>query len=201
MSSVSFAVAIIIIFVLNWGYFFALEYFYGGKTIGKKILGVRAIQENGHSLTLLSSFIRNLLRIIDMLPASYLLGMIMIFFHPAHKRLGDVVAGTIVVHERKREKSPAIEKEIDRRNLDSSDLEIDDWAMRSFGKKEWNLLYTYSQRFLQLPDAEREQLTNQLAAILLPKAGLSTENKRTEELENQLLVLYLILREDWEYQL
>ncbi|RDY71822.1 RDD family protein, partial [Halobacillus trueperi] len=38
---------------------------------------------------------RNLLRIIDMLPFYYLIGMLMVFFHPQHKRLGDLVGGTI----------------------------------------------------------------------------------------------------------
>lgn len=202
LTSVTFGIAIVSIFVLNWGYFFALEYFYGGKTIGKKMLGLRAIQDNGHSLTLLSSFIRNLVRIIDMLPASYLVGMVMIFFHPVHKRLGDVVAGTIVIHERKGKKEVgAIDKEMANRNLDKSDLEVDDWALRSFGKEEWKLLETYSHRFLQLGPEERSQLTRQLAEILLPKAGISSDNITTEEMEDSLLILYLILRDDWEYEL
>ncbi|MFL6557406.1 MAG: RDD family protein, partial [Bacillus sp. (in: firmicutes)] len=64
------AITIIALFVVNWGYFFAFEYFSGGRTLGKKLMGIRVIQENGHSITLLSSFIRNLLRIIDSLPTA-----------------------------------------------------------------------------------------------------------------------------------
>src|SRR3954466_15565753 len=55
------AITIIALFVVNWGYFFSFEYFSGGRTLGKKLMGIRVIQENGHSITLLSSFIRNLL--------------------------------------------------------------------------------------------------------------------------------------------
>ena len=98
------AITLIVLFLLNWGYFFVLEYFSGGKTIGKRVVGIRVIQENGHSFTILSSFIRNLVRIIDSLPANYLVGMLMIFFHPKNKRIGDLMAGTIVVHERKAKK-------------------------------------------------------------------------------------------------
>lgn len=102
--TVPVAIAIILIFLINTGYFFVLEYFTGGRTIGKKILGIRVIQDNGHSITLLSSIIRNFMRLIDSLPTGYLVGILMIFFHSQHKRLGDMVAGTLVVHERSKKK-------------------------------------------------------------------------------------------------
>src|SRR3954453_7841683 len=86
-SSFPIAVVVIGLFVLNWGYFFFFEFFSGGRTLGKKIVGIRVIQDNGHSITLLSSFIRNLVRLIDSLPTAYFLGILMIFFHPKHKRL------------------------------------------------------------------------------------------------------------------
>src|SRR5699024_5356280 len=52
------AIILIIIFVINFGYFVVAEGFFGGKTIGKNIAGIRVIQENGHGITFLSSFIR-----------------------------------------------------------------------------------------------------------------------------------------------
>ena len=198
------AITMIVLFLLNWGYFFVLEYFSGGKTIGKRVVGIRVIQENGHSLTLLSSFIRNLLRIIDSLPANYLVGMLMIFFHSKNKRIGDLVGGTMVVHERKAKKKSklsAIEKEIERRGLSKDDLEIEEWAFRSLEAKEWNLVKTYSHRLLQLPINERVQLTNKMAEILLPKIGIEIEGKEASELENILLILYLFLKEEWEFEL
>lgn len=167
-------------------------------------MGIRAIQENGHSLTLLSAFIRNLLRIIDMLPTAYFLGMVMVFFHPKHKRLGDVTAGTIVVHERKAKRDRTvtkIEKEIQSRGLSKDQLHLQEWTLRSMETKDWKLVKTYIQRLLQLPPFERKQRTKQVASILLPKIGLNVEDKNEQELENLLLVLYLILREEWEYEL
>lgn len=196
--------AIILVFIINSGYFLVLEYFTGGRTIGKKILGVRVIQENGHSITLLSSLIRNLLRLIDSLPAAYLTGILMIFFHSRHKRLGDIVAGTLVVHERgKKGKKRVgdIETEIKERGLSANDIEVDEFAMRSFGKKEWNLLKAYSERFRQLPEEERREMSRRMATALLPKAGLVTEGKSNDELESMLLVLYLKMKEEWEYEL
>ncbi|QED47790.1 RDD family protein [Cytobacillus dafuensis] len=203
MNSVSFAIAIILLFILNWGYFFAFEYFSGGRTIGKKVIGIRVIQENGHSITLLSSFIRNFLRIIDSLPVYYFLGLIMIFFHSKHKRIGDLVAGTIVVHERKTKKNKltAIEKEIEKRGLTKDDVDIDEWALKSFDTKEWNLIKTYTNRFMQLPYDERNQLTIKVAEIMLPKTGIVMSGKNYQNLEDILLVLYLKLKDEWEYEL
>ncbi|MFC4798966.1 RDD family protein [Neobacillus sp. GCM10023253] len=203
-NTVPFAIAIIVIFVINWGYFFAFEFFYGGRTLGKKWMGIRVIQENGHSITLLSSFIRNLMRIVDSLPAGYFLGMLMVFFHSKHKRLGDLVAGTVVVHERgtKAKKKPSgIVKEILNRDLSKEDLIIDEWALRSLGMKEWKLIRTYAHRFVQLPIEERKQLTGQIAEIMLPKIGVEATGHSDIELENLLLLLYLHLREEWEFEL
>ncbi|MFD2043709.1 RDD family protein [Ornithinibacillus salinisoli] len=197
------AITIIGLFVVNWGYFFVSEYFFGGKTIGKNMIGIRVIQENGHSLTLLSAIIRNLLRIIDMLPTSYFLGIVLIFFHSKHKRLGDMAAGTIVVHERKakKQRKSKIEKVIERRGLTVDSFKIEGWAVHNLGEKEWNLLKTYSQKILDLRDYPKRELTTEVASILLPKVGLAVGNQTEEELENMLLVLYLMLKEEWEFEL
>lgn len=204
-SSVPIAITVIILFIINGGYFFACEFFTGGRTLGKKMVGIRVIQDNGHSITLLSSFIRNLLRIIDSLPTGYFVGILMIFFHPKHKRLGDLVAGTIVVHERKakakKKKLTDIEKEIHNRGLSKDHLVIDEWTLKSFKEKDWKLLKTYIGRFQQLTEIERVQLTRQIADLLLPKIGIDAAGKNTEDLENILLVLYLHLRDEWEFEL
>ncbi|WP_139364882.1 RDD family protein [Sutcliffiella halmapala] len=196
---------ILLLFLLRWGYFFAFEYFSGGSTIGKKIVGIRVIQENGHSITLLSSLIRNLLRIIDSLPTNYLLGMIMIFFHSKHKRLGDLVAGTIVVHERRKKgtkiKITKIEKEIINRGLTRNLLPISEWELKRFNQKDWQLLNTYCHRFLQLSADDRIQLTRQVANILSPKLEMNISDKSYEELENILLSLFLVLKDEWEFEL
>ncbi|ETI68866.1 RDD family protein [Neobacillus vireti] len=198
------AITIIALFIINWGYFFAFEFFSGGRTIGKKLIGIRVIQENGHSITLLSSFIRNLLRIIDTLPTAYFLGIIMVFFHSKHKRLGDLVAGTIVVHERKakrKKKLTPIEKEIASRAISKDDLIIDEWTIKAFTARDWKLMNTYAGRFTQLPLVEKNQLTRQISEILLPKIGQDVLGKNEQDLENILLVLYLNLRDEWEFDM
>jgi hypothetical protein len=128
----------------------------------------------------------------------------MIFLHSKHKRLGDIVAGTIVVHERRvkgKKKEKAIEKEIRHRSLRKEDLSVEDWTLKQIGAKEWNLVKTYANRFSQLPLSERNQLSKKLADILFPKLGIDMEGMTYKELEDILLLLYLVLREEWEIEL
>src|SRR5699024_4266448 len=96
--------------------------------------------------------------------------MIMAFF----KRLGDIAAGTIVVHERSVKstgKYNTIEKEIESRGLTKESLSIDDWALRAFGMTEWNLLKRYSERLLLLERSDRTELTKRLSVALFPRIG------------------------------
>jgi uncharacterized RDD family membrane protein YckC len=203
LEPVALGITIIVLFILNWGYFFAFEFFSGGRTIGKKVLGIRVIQENGHSITLLSSLIRNLMRIIDSLPTGYFLGLVMIFFHSQHKRLGDVVAGTIVVHERhsRKKKQSPLEKEIAKRGLRKEDLRIDERTLVSFGPKDWQLISSYCHRLTQLVEDEKADLTRQIARILLVKLGIEIEQQTEIELENTLIVLFLHLKDEWEFEI
>ncbi len=96
-----FAAGIILIyFLLFWGYFSLFEAFSNGQTPGKKVLKIRVIKDSGRQITFFEALARNLLRVIDALPGMYLVGAISILLTKQNKRLGDLVADTIVVHER-----------------------------------------------------------------------------------------------------
>lgn len=83
-------------FVLALGYHTVFEWQFG-KTIGKALVNIRVTTEKGSSLTLGSSLIRNVLRLVDWLPALYLVGIVGMIVSDQRKRLGDRVAGTTVV--------------------------------------------------------------------------------------------------------
>jgi uncharacterized RDD family membrane protein YckC len=87
-------------FLLYWGYFSLFEAFWNGQTPGKRLCKIRVIKDSGRQITLFEALARNLIRIIDMLPSFYLVGVITMLCNREQKRLGDLVAGTIVVHER-----------------------------------------------------------------------------------------------------
>src|SRR5687768_11223077 len=102
------ALLIIVAFALWYGYFTFFEGLRGGQTPGKRRLGIRVVADTGHAAGLGAAAIRNLLRAADFLPPPYLLGMTLIALHPRAKRIGDIVAGTIVVRDRPQEESVAL---------------------------------------------------------------------------------------------
>src|SRR5699024_646931 len=124
---------------------------------------------------------------------SYFIGILMVYFHPKNKRLGDLVAGTIVVHERpgKGSRLTKFERLISDRNLPLTEVTIDEVTMRSTSPEEWKLLKTYSERFLNVSQLERDRLTEQMADVLFGKFGLEHRGKTIRDLENMLLSLYL----------
>ena len=76
-------------------------YFEGtsGQTIGKRVMNIRTISADGSQLSMAQAFVRNILRIVDYLPTLYILGIILFFVTSEHQRIGDMVAGTVVVRE------------------------------------------------------------------------------------------------------
>jgi uncharacterized RDD family membrane protein YckC len=92
------AIVIAIPFLLHWGYFTLFEAFWHGQTPGKRLMKLRVIQQSGRALGLFESMGRNLIRFIDMLPGFYFVGALCVFVSRRQQRLGDMVAGTLVVH-------------------------------------------------------------------------------------------------------
>ena len=94
------AAFIITQFCIIWGYSVAFEAIWDGQTPGKRLLGLRVVRNGGGGVDLGPSAARNLLRFIDFLPFGYFVGMASIVANQRNQRLGDLVAGTIVVRER-----------------------------------------------------------------------------------------------------
>jgi uncharacterized RDD family membrane protein YckC len=87
----------IAVFVIDIGYFILFEWMWRGRTVGKRLLGLRVADAEGLHLRFRQVLIRNLLRFVDRLPFFYLLGGAMCFFNRRFQRLGDLAAGTVVV--------------------------------------------------------------------------------------------------------
>ncbi len=101
------ALVILIPFLLQWGYFALFEGLWNGQTPGKRLLGLRVIEQGGRSLSFFESVTRNFLRVVDMLPGFYAVGAVSMLATRRQQRLGDLAAGTLVVHERPLEESGA----------------------------------------------------------------------------------------------
>lgn len=91
---------LIMIFLLEWFYPVLFELFNQGATPGKKMMGIAVVNDDGTPVNWSSSVIRNLLRTADMFPLFYLTGLLSMFINREFKRLGDLAAGTLVVHKK-----------------------------------------------------------------------------------------------------
>src|SRR3954462_8942813 len=94
---VAVAFQVIAYFVISIGYGIGTEWYWRGQTLGKRLLRLRVLDEQGLKLHATQIVIRNLLRCIDMLPALYLVGGLLCLCTRRAQRLGDIVANTIVV--------------------------------------------------------------------------------------------------------
>jgi uncharacterized RDD family membrane protein YckC len=96
------ALLILAIFVLNSAYFAFFEAIWNGQTPGKRFFQIRVIKDDGRPISAFDSIARNLLRIADELPVPplYIAGVISILVSKQNRRLGDYVAGTVVIHEK-----------------------------------------------------------------------------------------------------
>lgn len=81
-------------------YYVACEMAMAGQSPGKRLAGLRVVRANGTPLTFTDSAIRNILRLVDVLPGFYTVGLITVFCSRQCQRLGDMAAGTVVVKER-----------------------------------------------------------------------------------------------------
>lgn len=100
LSSWALAIIGIISFIFLWGYYIFFEIFWNGQTPGKRWVGLRVIRLDGTPITASEAVIRNLVRIIDLLPSAYGIGVVTMFISSNSRRVGDLAAGTLVVHDR-----------------------------------------------------------------------------------------------------
>jgi uncharacterized RDD family membrane protein YckC len=89
----------VLMFLVFWFYPVLFEVLDHGRTPGKRALGLRVIASNGAPVGWLAAFTRNLMRTVDMLPFGYATGLLASLADPWGRRLGDMVAGTLVVHD------------------------------------------------------------------------------------------------------
>jgi uncharacterized RDD family membrane protein YckC len=88
-------------FMLFFGYFFVFEGLWRGRTPGKAAQRLRAVRVDGHPMSGAQMFVRNIVRIVDFLPAYYAIGCVSIALTKRSQRLGDLAAGTLVIREPK----------------------------------------------------------------------------------------------------
>ena len=139
-------------FLLLWFYNVLFEVLNHGATPGKRALGLRVMNINGTPVGWTGSLLRNLLRFIDALPGCYAFGCVAVLLSKDFQRLGDLAAGTIVVHQ---PKEVPVARSID---VDAIPLKI------PLTLDEQQAIVSYGERAESLNSERAEEL----AAVLRP---------------------------------
>ena len=168
------ALLIILGFIIWSSYFVIFEWLWNGQTPGKRWLKLRVIREDGRPITFWEAAVRNLLRIFDIMPFPfYSIGLISVFVSTRDQRVGDLVAGSVVVRERETE-APTFSQVF---NAPVSDTAL----RRSFKpmqftaeinavtEREIEVVETYLRRRWDLPDQARMWMAWRVAIPLLLK--------------------------------
>ena len=164
------AVAWLAAFCLYYGYFAFFETVWNGQTPGKRYTRLRVIQQSGRPINVYQAIARNLLRIVDQLPGFYAVGILTALLSRQNRRLGDYVAGTVVVRE----------KEFLEMQLASDSPErtpgvgFNAWRLTL---EEFQLLEAFLQRRAHLHGDVRAQMAQQIAERLAQKLGIPVEQR------------------------
>ena len=165
------AVFYVIAFVMQWFFTSVLEWWWGGRTVGKYLVGIRTLTTRGVKMSFLQSMIRNIVRIVDLLPGIYLAGGLSALIDRNGARLGDLAAGTIVVRERRAAPPSVVVPASERYNSFVDDPSIA-LAARRITAPERDAMVGLSLRREQLPLPVRRELFARLADHLEERLGV-----------------------------
>src|SRR5215216_151127 len=169
-----YAVMVLLLFLIFAGYFAFFEWIWSGQTPGKRWLKLRVIREDGRPITFWEASVRNLLRSFDMMPVPfYSIGLISVFSTNRDQRVGDMVAGTVVVREREAE-APAFSQVFAapvsdpalRRSFKPVDFQA---SLSSLTESEIQVVETFLRRRWDLSDVPRQWMAWRVSLPILYK--------------------------------
>ncbi|MGH9530043.1 MAG: RDD family protein [Terriglobales bacterium] len=178
------AAAIFFLFCLYWGYFAIFEALWNGQTPGKRQAHIRVITGSGRPVNAFESMARNFLRAVDS-QLFYIVGAIAIAVDKNNRRLGDMVAGTVVVHE--------LQEQGDSywyRHQSSVTTKPSVEAINGMTAQEFQLIETFLNRRLDLPYDQRVKVAIDIASrigdrLSVPPADRGTPEDFLEELSRR----------------
>ncbi len=148
------------IFMLFFGYFILFEWLWQGRTPGKRLLGIRVVRDGGFTVDLISSMIRNVVRILEAALGFYAISAISALLSAQNRRLGDFAAGTLVVRDQPYERARA---------LAFSEPVREDPVIRELTAHDRELIRQYAERRASLGAEPRLRLAATIAAGVRPK--------------------------------
>jgi uncharacterized RDD family membrane protein YckC len=158
-------------FLVLFGYFSTFEILWAGRTPGKRATGLRVVRDNGYPIDPFSSIVRNLVRIVDLMPPPYAGGLISVFVSQNYKRLGDFAAGTIVIKDK-----PYTPLAAPKTAQSTSLIRIFRGLIHNvedITPDEYLLIRRFVERRKELDPAAQSHLAMRLALPLLPRLGIN----------------------------
>jgi uncharacterized RDD family membrane protein YckC len=170
----SAAIFILVVFCLYWGYYAFFETIWQGQTPGKRHAGIRVIKDTGRSITAFEAIARNLMRVVDQFPGIYAVGCVTMFLNRKSKRLGDFVAGTVVVHEKEAEAAEPFF------NLQQG-AQLPVYPVSKLSNTELVLIETFLARRLDLAPEVRTATAKRIAGHIAQKLELEAQPQSDNE--------------------
>ncbi|NKC16364.1 MAG: RDD family protein [Gammaproteobacteria bacterium] len=156
---------LIVFFLLEWFYPVLFELYWHGQTPGKRLMGLRVVNDDGTPIRASASVIRNLVRFVDFLPFMYGFGIVSSMFHPDFKRLGDLSAATVVIYADKEDEA----------NLPSGTApQAPPWPLAPHEQKT---IIDFAERRKQLTPQRANELAMSAGVLI---AGLSAKEAQIE---------------------
>lgn len=178
-----------IAFLFYWGYYIFFELLWNGQSPGKRWAGVRVIRSDGMPITISESLIRNLVRLVDLLPAAYGVGIVVMFIDRQSRRLGDLAAGTLVVHDQApiSIQSLSVKRAVNFTKQGFTNISLDGFPVDRLTDSDLNLIEDFISRRDQL--THRNLLAIRILGKLHARLGLPAPTLNRTEAEDTLLAI------------
>ena len=164
-SGVLVAALLVALFLVQFAYDVLFETLGSGRTPGKRWTGLRVVKGGGAPVGFVASALRNVLRIVDILPGFYLIGILAVLFSRNNQRLGDLAAGTIVVRERRQ--APVLSSPHVPATDPGADMSL--WDVSAISAEEMATVRRFLDRRASLAPDARDRLALEMATRLGPK--------------------------------
>ena len=171
----------VIFFVVFFGYDVLFEVRARGRTPGKRWCGLRVVRTGGQPVTFVPSCVRNVMRLVDILPVAYAVGMSSIFVTKKNQRLGDLSAGTLVMRER-----PGSVKDAAANGAFAAPRAGDGWDVSAVSAQDIGTVRQFLARRASLARGPRRELAEELERRLRPRVAGAPEDLAPEEFLERL---------------
>jgi uncharacterized RDD family membrane protein YckC len=183
-TGVGVAAVTILSFLVFAAYDILFEVFASGRTPGKRLNGLRVVRTDGSPVGFFTSAVRNVLRLVDLLPGMYFAGIVSILVTRRNQRLGDLAAGTLVVRERR--PSLGWQAPAPAPSAQAADPQWLSWDVGAVTAAELAAIRRFLERRESLTLGARNELALKLAQPLRSKVPGVPEDVRGEPFLEQL---------------